>query len=121
MGDEYYIKKKKRKIFLSTLKTEKVVLLTATLSRDDEELLNAAFNGRFYKYTITLRDAISEGLLPVPKIYLVPLSLDRANYSEVIEESWGDSKKRVVVETTFERMFSYISRKKTMPPTTLMI
>ena len=121
LDEGHHAKSELRMNILSTLKTEKVVVLTATLSRDDEELLNAAFNGRFYKYTITLRDAISEGLLPVPKIYLVPLSLDRANYSEVIEESWGDSKKRVVVETTFERMFSYISRKKTMPPTTLMI
>jgi superfamily II DNA or RNA helicase len=55
LDEGHHAKSELRMNILSTLKTEKVVVLTATLSRDDEELLNAAFNGRFYKYTITLR------------------------------------------------------------------
>nr|DAX25544.1 MAG TPA: Chromatin remodeling complex ATPase [Crassvirales sp.] len=106
---------------LSTLKAERVVVLTATLSLDDEFQIAGAFGGDFYKFTIPLKDAISWGILPVPRIYLVPLSLSMEGRSETIEESWGDSKKRTELIIPFERLYYYLGQKKMMPPTTLRI
>ena len=106
---------------LSTLKAERVIVLTATLSLDDELQIAGAFGGDFYKFTIPLKDAISWGILPVPRIYLVPLSLSMEGRSETMEESWGDSKKRTELIIPFERLYYYLGQKKTMPPTTLRI
>lgn len=96
---------------LSTLKTNRVVALTATLSMEDEYLLSSTFSTSFYRYTITLQDAISWGILPTPKIYLLPLSLNREEITETIKESWGNSKDRVTLITPFERRFQYLNKR----------
>lgn len=120
LDEGHHAKSEIRMDILSTLKVKRVVVLTATLSRDNEELLSATFGSTFYKYTITLQEAISEGMLPTPRIYLLPLDLNKTDESETIEESWGDSKKRVNVSIPFEKRFLYLN-KKLWPATNLTI
>lgn len=96
---------------LSTLKTNRVVALTATLSMEDEYLLSSTFGTSFHRYTVTLQNAISWGILPTPKIYLLPLSLNREEVTETIKELWGNSKDRVILTTPFERRFQYLNKR----------
>nr|DAM02183.1 MAG TPA: Chromatin remodeling complex ATPase [Caudoviricetes sp.] len=120
LDEGHHAKSEMRIDILSTLKVKKIVVLSATLSKDDEELLSAAFGVTFYKFTVTLQEAISEGMLPTPRIYLIPLTLNEVDESETIQESWGDSKKRVNVSIPFEKRFLYLN-KRLWPATNLTI
>lgn len=120
LDEGHHAKSELRADVLSTIKAEQVVVLTATLSVADELILSTAFNHGFHRYTITLQDAIMEGILPTPKIYLLPLELDKESQSVTIEESWGDSKKRVNNNVPFERRFQFLN-KKVWPASNLTI
>lgn len=121
LDEGHHAKSELRMDILSTLKAKRVVVLTATLSTEDEALLNSAFGVVFKKSTITLQEAISWGILPAPKVYLVPLELNSIQATETIEESWGDSSKRVNITIPFERRFTLYKSKKSLPAVNLTL
>lgn len=56
----------------------KSILLSATVGRElKAELYNSFINLRIYK--VTTKQAISDEILPDPKVYLIPLTLDNTN------------------------------------------
>lgn len=101
---------------MGTLKAERVLALSATIS--DQELLyclELTF-GKFVYSKITIQEAVENHLLPEPKIYLIPMQLDYISKTEVIEESWGVSTKRVTVKCTMQESWKYRKAKKTLYP-----
>lgn len=92
-----------RKEYLSTIKAKSVIVLTATISLEDQEHLNETFDTVFYKDVISLQQAIEGKFLPSPKIYVLPLELDKENVTEIIEEAWGNKEIRRKVVVPFER------------------
>lgn len=51
------------------------ILLSATVKKDLKFELEKSFSNLYY-YNATLRDAIDNGVLPDPQVYLLPLTLD---------------------------------------------
>ena len=99
---------------LSTIKSSKNILLSATLERG---LINILENylGYISFHRITLQDAIDFKILPGPHIHLIPLTLDNLKDDQWIIEEWGDESKRVPIYTTLRDKWHYIKNKKKYP------
>lgn len=87
------------------------VLLSATVGNE----LKNAFRYKFKSidfYSVSLRNAIDEGVLPDPKVFLIPLELDNKIPSESI---WKNKKaKGRLIECSYAERWKYI-RQKTYP------
>ena len=65
---------------LEYFEIKKSILLSATVGRELKvELYNSFVDLRIYK--VTTKQAISDEILPDPKVYLIPLTLDNTNVS----------------------------------------
>lgn len=87
------------------------VLLSATVKKDLREELKEVFDDLYY-YNASLRDAIDNGVLPDPIVYLLPLTLDNKFPNERIIKN-PKAKGKVIYSSWAER-WSYI-RQKTNP------
>lgn len=63
--------------------TDNAILLSATVSKDMRKELKAIFPD-LCVYKITTKQAIQEEVLPDPKVYLIPLTLDRTSATHQI-------------------------------------
>lgn len=100
--------------------TEKVILLSATLPDQIMQSITTIF-GEFVTTKVTLGQAIEEGLLPRPRVYLVPLELDNKEPSCTIIEEWGRKERRVVHKCKFHERWEYLKNKSKYPNVTLEI
>lgn len=99
---------------LSSMKSGKNILLSATLDRG---LLNELENilGYIAPHKIGLQDAIDFNILPDPHIHLIPLTLDNLKTDQWIVEEWGDKEKRIPIYTDLRDKWKYIKNKKQYP------
>lgn len=106
---------------LQSLKAERVLALSATLSDASlVSLLNITF-GTFKISSISIQSAIENNWLPEPKIFTIPLKLSTSGYTETIVEEWGNAKKRIRYECTWEQRWAYLKNKKTLYPNATLI
>lgn len=84
------------------------ILLSATVKKDLKEELKEVFDDLYY-YNATLRDAIDNGVLPDPQVYLLPLILDNKFPNERIVKN-PKAKGRVLYCSWAER-WGYIRQK----------
>lgn len=82
---------------------EYTVLLSATVKKDLKEELKEVFDDLYY-YNATLREAIDNGVLPDPTVYLLPLTLDNKLPNERIIKN-PKAKGRVIYSSWAERWF----------------
>lgn len=87
---------------------EYTVLLSATVKRDLKEELKEVFDDLYY-YNATLREAIDNGVLPDPTVYLLPLTLDNKLPNERIIKN-PKAKGRIIYSSWAER-WAYIRQK----------
>lgn len=101
---------------LSTLKSERVLALSATL--ENYEILGCLelTFGKFCYSKVSIQDAIDNNLLPQPKIFLIPLYLDYQVKDQILIEEWGRKEKRVLMECDWEDRWSIMKYKKTKYP-----
>ena len=119
--EAHHLGSEKRLDILSTLKANRVLVLSATLSDPDLLYCLKLTFGEFKCSVITIQQAIDNHLLPEPKIYLIPLNLDYLNKNQIIEETWGISAKRKTYECTMKERWNYIKNKKTLYPNVKLI
>jgi superfamily II DNA or RNA helicase len=101
---------------LSSLKSKRVLVLSATLNDYNIlDMLHRTF-GKFVFSEVTMQMAISNNLLPQPKIFVKPLYLDYTKKDQVIIEEWGRKEKRVIMECDWEDRWSIMKYKKTKYP-----
>ena len=105
---------------LSGIVTEYVMLLSATLPDTLIQILTEIF-GKFKVSKVSLKEAIDEGMLPQPKVFLIPLKLNSTIYNCIITEEWGDKDKRVTYKCTYPQRWEFIRNKKKYPNVTLHI
>lgn len=105
-----------RSDILQSLSAERVLALSATLS--DASLLYTLEStfGKFAYSKINIQEAINQGFLPQPKIFLIPLKLDTKIKNQVIVDEWGASAKRVSYECDYSERWKYLRGKKTLYP-----
>lgn len=105
---------------LSGIITEYVILLSATLTDTLIQVLTRIF-GEFKISKVSLKEAIDEGMLPQPKVFLIPLKLNSTIYNCTITEEWGDKDKRVTYKCTYPQRWEFIRNKRKYPNVTLHI
>lgn len=105
---------------LASMTVDYVVLLSATLSDQTMQSLSEVF-GKFEIFKVPLKQAIEWGILPIPKIYLIPLSLDNTYYNCTIVEEWGKKEKRVKRKCKYTDRWEYLKNSYKYPNTTLEI
>lgn len=93
---------------LCDFEVEYTILLSATVKKDLREELKEVFDDLYY-YNATLREAIDNGILPDPTVYLLPLTLDNKFPNERIIKN-PKAKGRVIYASWTER-WSYIRQK----------
>lgn len=87
---------------------EYTILLSATVKKDLREELKEVFDDLYY-YNATLREAIDNGVLPDPTVYLLPLTLDNKLPNERIIKN-PKAKGRIIYSSWAER-WSYMRQK----------
>lgn len=93
---------------LCDFEVEYTILLSATVKKDLREELKEVFDDLYY-YNATLREAIDNGVLPDPTVYLLPLTLDNKLPNERIIKN-SKAKGRVIYASWAER-WSYMRQK----------
>lgn len=105
---------------LNDISARNVLVLSATLPNDVIFQLQEIYGG-FMNYRITLQTAISWGILPEPKIYLIPMELDNTHLSQSVVEEWGKSVKRKTVKCKIAERWTYLKNKTKYPDLRLEI
>lgn len=84
------------------------ILLSATVPTSLKEALRGLYNN-LGCYKRTVKEAIDNGVLPDPSVYLLPLELDNTVYSETIIKN--PTGKRVI-ETDWKHRWNYLGKMK---------
>lgn len=105
---------------LTEIHASNIILLSATLPDQVMQAVTGVF-GEFATSKITLKQAIEWGILPKPKVYLIPLTLDSAYPNCTIIEEWGKKEKRITYKCKFHERWEYLRNKNKYPNVTLEI
>lgn len=105
---------------LTELHAKNIILLSATLPDQVMQAVTEVF-GKFVTSKVTLKEAIEWGILPQPKVYLIPLTLDSTYPNCTIIEEWGNKEKRVTYKCKFHERWEYLRNKNKYPNVTLEI
>lgn len=105
---------------LKSIFSDRFILLSATV---DRLLINdmSFIIGPVYISAITLQNAIDWGLIPAPKIYLMPLELDNTICNQVIEEIRGKKDRLITIRCTVRDKWKYLKDKRNYPNLRLLI
>lgn len=87
------------------IKSKYNILLSATVKSQQLVDLKKTFNN-LYVYTISLKDAIQDTILPDPTVYLIPLKLDNTQYKYTIVKNNKSAK--TTLHIPYEHMWKYI-------------
>lgn len=82
--------------YIDTMKFKWCVLLSATVGKFKDEL-KCHFKG-LYCYQVTAKKAIDEGILPDPRVYLIPYKLDNTNRKYPLELKNSSKGKKVTCD-----------------------
>ena len=93
---------------LTNFDIKRAILLSATVKRDMKDELNEVFDN-LISYKIKMKEAIDNDVLPDPRVFLLPLTLDAKFPTESI---WKNPKgKEPVVEVPWATRWSAIKQK----------
>lgn len=110
--------------FLSVMKAEYVICMSATMSGRKFGLLRATLNmtfGNFLISKIRIQDAIDNEILPEPEIIAIPMRLsDRPNTCTYIKE-WGSKNFRREIHCYYRDRFTYAANRRAYPHCKLVI
>lgn len=107
-----------RRDVLTELHAQNIILLSATLPDQVIQAVTGVF-GEFVTSKVTLKEAIEWGVLPKPKVYLIPLTLNNTQYNCTIIEEWGKKERRVIYKCKLHERWEYLKNKSKYPNVTL--
>lgn len=119
--EAHHLASKKRLEVLSTLSSERVLALSATLDIFNVNVGLRKTFGTFTVLKVDLDDAIKGNMLPEPKIFLIPIELDKVNQNQTFTIEWGDKKKRKEIHCGFNERWKYMTNKGLYKDITLIV
>ena len=119
LDEGHHVTSEARLDALSTIKAKQIILLSATITNKQIELIEE-ITGEFYKYTVSLKRAIEEDIIPTPIIHLIPLVFSNEK-TEIIEFTRGKKNSRIKIYCEYNNRFKYIKNKKLYPDIDLII
>lgn len=105
---------------LQELHAYNVIMLSATFPEQLLQSVSSVF-GKFAVHRVPLRQAVEWGLLPEPKVYLIPLTLDDTHYNCTIVEEWGREDRRIQYSCSWFRRWEYLRNRRKYPDVSLEI
>lgn len=108
--EAHHLSSDKRLTILSSLSSEKVLALSATLNYKVNIGLRKTF-GEFVYFQVNIEDAIKGNILPEPKIFLIPLELDNVNQNQTITIEWGKEDNRKEIHCNYNERWKYMTNK----------
>lgn len=99
---------------LNEIKAINIIMLSATLPISVIQGMVYRF-GKFKIFGVSLKQAIEWGILPEPKVYLIPLALDNTYKNCTVTEEWGRKERRVRYRCKLNERWEYIKNKKKYP------
>lgn len=122
IADEgHHLKSESRKESLKSITAANFLVLSATIN--NRSLLDF-LNWRYGKFTVldfSLQDAIDNKFVGKPDIFIIPLTLDNKNYTELIIEERGNKDLYTTIECGWQDRWIYKKNKKTWPNLELKI
>ena len=109
--EAHHLSSDKRLNALSTLSSERVLALSATLNNYKVNVGLRQTFGTFTYLKVNIDDAIKGNMLPEPKIFLIPLELDTKNQNQVITIEWGKEAKRQEIHCNYDERWKYMTNK----------
>ena len=103
-----------------TISAKYRIFLSATLKDSLIYKLEASC-GPIKSIKAGLQDAFDNNILPEPKIYLIPMTLDNQVCDQEIVEEWGKAYARRVIECSYRERWTYLRNKSRYPNVTLKI
>lgn len=93
---------------LTNFNIDRAVLLSATVKKEMKDEFNEIFDD-IYKYKVRMKEAIENEVLPDPRVFLLPLTLNTSLPTEVIIKN--PKGKSPIIETSWANRWSYIKQK----------
>lgn len=93
--------------FVSTMEIHHSIMLSATVTRDMKWELSQLFPD-FQCYTVKMKEAIDNEILPDPKVFLIPLELDNTHAVHTMIEH---PKAKIVKECLYKDRWQYLKDK----------
>lgn len=93
--------------FVSTMEIEHVIMLSATVTKNMKWELKSLFPD-LNIYTVKMKEAIDNDILPDPRVFLVPLSLDNTKAVYTIVEH---PKAKIIKECLYKDRWQYLRDK----------
>jgi len=93
--------------FVSTMNISHSIMLSATVTRDMKWELGQLFPD-FQCYTVKMKEAIDNEILPDPRVFLIPLDLDNTHAVHTMIEH---PKARIIRECLYKDRWSYLRDK----------
>lgn len=91
-----------------SIKAKRNILLSATVPRNLKRELNYLFSP-LHLYSITLKKAITDKILPDPKVFLLPLYLNNKDNTEIIQKN--TKAKGKIINCNYIERWDYIKQK----------
>lgn len=104
----------------STYTKTKVLCLSATLDKSFKEEMESFLTPSRTSH-VSLETAIANKLLAVPKIHLIPLTLENTRNSETYVYTRGKEKSRTTVMTFYYNYLEYVKKKDIYPDLELQV
>lgn len=93
--------------YVSTMNISHSIMLSATVTRDMKWELGKLFHD-FQCYTVKMKEAIDNEILPDPRVFLIPLDLDNTHAVHTMIEH---PKARIIRECLYKDRWSYLRDK----------
>ncbi|MBQ7430682.1 MAG: hypothetical protein IJV29_18930 [Butyrivibrio sp.] len=101
--DEVHHLSERCREFIPALNANYVIMLSATVNRDIKKELNVLFPD-LYTYRVTTKQAITDEVLPDPKVFLIPLTLDNFRVTHQIIKN---KSQKIEIKVPFAQRFTY--------------
>ena len=122
--EAHHLNSEIRMDFLSVMRAEYVICMSATMSGRKFYILRSTLNltfGNFIISKVRLQDAIDNEILPEPEIIAIPLYLSsKPNTCTYIKE-WGNKNFRQEIHCYYKDRFLYAANRRRYPHCTLVI
>lgn len=110
--EAHHLHTQKRMECAKYITSEFTMYLSATIGYYTLKDFQDLYGKPIHTIPYSMNKSINANILPEPKIVAVPLDLQKANGTVIIEESWGRKESRVEIKCRFEQRFTFLRNKK---------
>ena len=113
--EAHHLRPRLKQDIITTIKSEYILCLSATFPKRKLLPVLEGHFGKFITDDVTIQDSITNGWLPEPTYYTIPLYLSSNIKSETFIEEWGKKESRINVVADYQTRWVYKKNKLSFP------